>query len=429
MMNYNTMIVLLGTGLLGVASGIIGSYAVLRRRALMGDALAHAALPGICVAYLVLGERNFGAMLLGALVSGSVGVLIISLLRHATRIKEDAAIGMVLSVSFGLGIVLLRNIQNQPSGNRAGLNAYIYGKAASMVRADVAMILAVCALVLIVSSLLYKEFKLLSFDRAFAATQGWPTLTLDIIMMGLLVTVTVVGLPAVGVVMMAAMLIIPGASARFWTERLGVMLLLAAGFGLLTGVVGTWASAVYSRLPAGPMIVLVGSACFGLSMLFAPRRGLIARMIRHLVLRRRTARQNLLRTMYELAERAPTADQSCTVHQLTARRAWSPRFARRLLNRCTRKGLVVRTAPDRFTLTPEGRRAAAEVVRSHRLWEMFLITEANIPADHVDRDADFIEHVLGPDIVEQLETLLRDQNRLPEEDGTIESPHEIPAPG
>jgi len=439
-MDYNTLIVLSGTGLLGIASGVIGSYAVLRRRALMGDALAHASLPGICVAYLILGERNLPAMLFGALIAGSVGVLIITLLRHTTRIKEDAAIGMVLSVSFGLGMVLLRNIQNQPSGNRAGLNAYIYGKAASMVRSDVEMISAVCAVVLIVSCLLYKEFKLLSFDRAFAATQGWPTLALDIVMMGLLVTVTVVGLPAVGVVMMAAMLIIPGASARFWTERLGVMLLLAAVFGLMTGVVGTWASAANAALTAGPVIVLVGTAGFVISMLFAPGRGIVARAARYLALRRRTARENVLRTLYELAEQAQpivpsdqpptgmTATSPCTIEQLTRLRAWTPAHAHRLLNRCIRDGLVRPAPPDRFTLTPKGLAAAAAVVRKHRLWEMFLIHEANIAADHVDRDADSIEHVLGPETLAHLERLLRQEKRLPEKRDTIASTHDIPNP-
>ncbi|NOT00986.1 MAG: iron chelate uptake ABC transporter family permease subunit [Phycisphaerales bacterium] len=430
MIPFNTMVVLCGTGLLGVVSGIIGSFAVLRRRALMGDALAHAALPGICLAFLILGERHLPALLLGALITGTVGVLVVTTLRHATRIKEDAAIGIVLSVFFGAGVVLLRVIQNMPSGNRAGLDHYIYGKAAGMVVQDVQWIGGVCLVVILAAVLLYKEFTLLSFDTAFAATLGWPTLRLDIVMMGLLVIVTVVGLPAVGVVMMAAMLIIPGASARFWTERLHVMLILAAVFGGLTGIVGTWLSATFSRLPAGPVIVLVAAAIFVVSMTFAPRRGILARTLSHVNLRRRTARQNLLRTMYELVERDLDARPAVTPAALTRLRAWTEPHARRLLAAGARVGLIERTSDGHFRLTDRGLLEAVGVVRTHRLWEMFLIEQAHIATDHVDRDADSIEHVLGADIIRDLEDRLVQLGRWPH--GTARpprSPHEIAVDG
>lgn len=427
-MLYNTLIVLVGTGLLGLVSGVIGSFAVLRRQALMGDALAHAALPGICLAFLVVGERNFVALVLGAVVTGTMGVLFVSLLRHATRVKEDAAIGMVLSVSFGGGIVLLRLIQNMPGGNRAGLESYIYGKAAGMVMQDVQLIMGVCVVVIASAVLLYKEFKLLSFDRAFAATQGWPTLRLDIAMMALLVIVTVVGLPAVGVVMMAAMLIIPGASARFWTHRLGVMLILAAVFGTMTGVVGTLFSAEYSRLPAGPVIVLVGTTIFLVSMLLAPGRGIAARVISRVRLERKTARQNLLRTLYELSEPEPSARPPCDATDLTKRRAWSVRQALKMLRSATRAGLVESAGTERYRLTPRGLAEAANVVRAHRLWEIYLIDQAHIAADRVDRDADSIEHVLGTDMVERLEQRLVELGRRPVEAGVPPpSPHKVAA--
>src|SRR5262245_5145817 len=202
--------VLLGTSLLGLSSGVIGSFAVLRRRALLSDALAHAALPGICVAFLLSGHRSFLALLTGAFLSGLLGVGVISVLRRHTRTKEDAAIGIVLSVFFGLGIALSRIIQNQPlreGGSRAGLDNFIFGKTAGMLVEDVYVILALLAFLLLVVTLLYKEFKLVSFDPEFAAVQGWPTLWLDLALMGLLALTAVVGLPAVGVVLMAALLI------------------------------------------------------------------------------------------------------------------------------------------------------------------------------------------------------------------------------
>jgi manganese/zinc/iron transport system permease protein len=280
MIPYNTLVVLVGVGLLGTAAGLVGTFATLRRRALVGDALAHAALPGLCVAFLVIGERWLPGLLLGALLSGLLGVGVIAFLRRFTRIKEDAAIGIVLSVFFGLGIVLSQMIQKQTTtGSKAGLDSYILGKTAGIVLADVQLIAGVSLLALLTLLLLYKEAKLLIFDPDFARVQGWPVVLIDFILMGLLAVVVVIGLPAVGVVLMAALLILPGSAARFWSERFGVVLTLAALFGLAMGVVGALLSAAAENLPTGPVIVLVGATIFLVSALFAPRRGLVARLI------------------------------------------------------------------------------------------------------------------------------------------------------
>ena len=277
--HYNTLIVLLGTGLLGANAGLVGSFAVLRRRALTGDALAHAALPGLCVAFLIAGQRSLPAMLAGALVSGVMGVGVISGLRRWTRVKEDAAIGVVLSVFFGAGIVMSRIIQNTPGvGNKAGLDSYILGKTAGIIRQDVMLIGGVSLVSLVMIGLLYKEYKITVFDPGFTQVQGWPVVWLDLSLMGLIALAVVFGLPMVGVVLMAALLILPGAAARFWTDRLGPMLALAAGFGLVIGLSGTAISARYAGMPAGPIIVLSGSGVFLLSMLLAPRRGLLGRV-------------------------------------------------------------------------------------------------------------------------------------------------------
>ena len=239
-LSYNTLLILAGSGLLGLVSGVVGAFAVLRRRALMGDALAHAALPGLCTAYLLYGQRSFFIFLIGAMVSGILGVLCVSWLRYKTRIKEDAAIGIVLSVFFGIGIVLSRIIQDQPTGQKAGLDSYLLGQTAGMVMQDLISIIVVAGITLMVLLLFYKEFKILSFDRDFAAVQGWPVVFLDLAMMALLVITTVIGLPAVGVVLIAALLITPGVSARFWTERLDVLLILAGLFGLAMGLLRWW---------------------------------------------------------------------------------------------------------------------------------------------------------------------------------------------
>jgi manganese/zinc/iron transport system permease protein len=446
---YNTLVVVAGTALLGIVSGIIGSLAVLRGRALLGDAVAHAALPGICGMFLLTGVRSLPLFLLGALLSGWVGIAVITILRQGTRIKDDAAIGIVLSVFFGLGIALSRIAQNAGTGNKAGLDTYIYGKAAGMLFQDVLTITAVAAGVLLVMVLLYKEFTLLSFDREFAGVQGWPVARLDSLLMGMLVLTAVIGLPAVGVLLMAAMLILPGAAARFWTDRLSVLLWLAGAFGGAAGVAGSLISAHYARLPAGPVIVLCGACVFGVSLLAAPRRGVVSRAIHHLRMRRRVAWQNFLRRMFELAELSPEELPVFTPADLvrrasarghsTGRAAMLHRgagggraaeggagdtarppgdgpaqhAARRLLRRAERLGLVDSTGEHAYRMTTTGVQTAAEQVRRHRLWEMFLIHEAQIAADHVDRDADEFEHILPVDLQQRLERLLVAAGRWP----------------
>jgi manganese/zinc/iron transport system permease protein len=293
---YNTRVVLEGAGLLGASAGVIGTFAVLRRRALVGDALAHASLPGLCLAFLVVGERDLFAMLTGALISGILGIAIIALLRRWTKIKEDAAVGTVLGVFFGAGIVLSSIIQRRPGGSRAGLESFILGKTAGMSSDDVHLVAILALGTLLLVLILYKEFTLIAFDPAFGVVQGWPLVSLDLVLMGLIAVAVVIGLPAVGVVMMAAVLIMPAAAARFWTERLSRLLALSALMGLGMGVGGASLSAWHNQIPAGPAVILTGTALFGLSAIFAPRRGLLRRAF---VRRRRGARLDLSESIPE----------------------------------------------------------------------------------------------------------------------------------
>lgn len=437
-MSYLTLIVVLGTSLLGSVAGVLGSFAVLRRRALMGDLLAHAALPGLCLAFLVLGSRQFAGMLVGALATGLLGVATITFILRWTRTKDDAVLGIVLSTFFGAGVVLSSIIQNMAGGgSKAGLETYIYGQAAGMVRNDLLLMAAASLVALVVLMLLYKEFKLLSFDPGFARAQGWPTLILDLTLMGLLAVITVIGLPAVGVVLMAAMLIVPGAAARFWTNHLGRVLLLAAVIGALMGTTGTLLSAGVlhpwlgfhlfgvqtTGLPTGPVIVLCGTAMFLFSVLFAPRRGAVARAWSGLRLRLRTAEENLLRTLYERGEARRSHLVGVSLDELLRYRAWGRFGARWLIGWAALRGRVRRT-PDGVQLTARGLAEAQHLVRIHRLWELFLIEGARIAPDHVDRDADSIEHLLTPQLVEKLEARLAAQDaRLV--DATIRSPHAV----
>lgn len=417
----NTPIVLMGTTVLGVAGGMVGTFLLLRKRALMGDVVSHASLPGIIIAFILLEAWRKGSgkstifLLLGALVSGLLAMLAVVVIRRFPRIKEDAAMAIVLSVFFGLGAALLSVVQNMQTGTEAGLPQYIYGFTALIVEADVWLIGGACLIALAVCGLLLKEFSLIAFDEEFAAAQGWPVHKLDVVLMALVVGVTIVGLQAVGLLLVVAMLIIPAAAARFWTDHLPTMTLTAAALGGVSAAAGTLVSAA-SNVPAGPIIVLVAAGFFLVSLLLGQRRGLVRRIISDARLRRRVARQHVLRAIYESIETSASsspakglAKMEFAPSQLQVARGWTANELTRLLRQLDHDGLVEPKSDRQWRLTPEGAEAAARVVRNHRLWELYLIHYADVAATHVDRDADQIEHVLRPELVRELEELLSQQ--------------------
>lgn len=417
--DYNTRVVLLGTTLLGVAAGVVGNFTLLRKRALMGDALSHATLPGVCLAFMLTtlagGDgKSLPVLLAGAAVSGVLGLATIMFIRNATRLKEDAALGIVLSVFFGAGIAALGVAQQMKAGHSAGLESFIYGKAASMGVVDAQLIGIAGLISTVICILLFKELKLLCFDEAFAGSRGYPVVLLDAVLMVLVVTVTLVGLQAVGLILMVAMLVIPAASARFWTERIGVMAAIAAVVGALSALLGAGLSAVFPRLPSGPMIVLVATAGFLFSMFFGPARGVIVRTVRQWQVEAKIQRHHLLRAIYELLEARGTArevqanSESPAVHvsDLLSMRSWGPRELDSCLHRSQSQGLVTRDNPGQVRLTPQGFTDAEKLTYDHRLWELFLTRYADVAPAQVDRAADDIEHVLDADMIAELESLL-----------------------
>lgn len=411
--NYNTRTVVLGTTALGVAAGVVGAFALLRKRALLGDALAHATYPGIGAAFMISAAmggtgKNLPLLLLGATVAGLLGVALITLINRFTRLKEDAALGIVLSVFFGFGVVLDSLIQKMNTGSAAGLGSFIYGKTASMIASEAWTMLVAAIAMTAIAAVLFKELKLLCFDRDFAATQGWPVHFLDFCLMVLVTAVTVLGLQAVGLILVIALLIIPASAARFWTERLSRMVVISAVIGGISGYVGATVSAMLADLPAGAIIVLTAAALFLLSMFFGTERGVFHRTAEHRRMTRRVTLQHLLRAMYELTEPDAAAGERTlvTFEDLHTRRSWSGPALRLLLARAQRKGLLIERARGRYQLTDLGLKEARRMVRNHRLWELYLITHADVATNHADRDADTIEHVLGQEMVESLEAIL-----------------------
>lgn len=405
MLDYNTAVVLVGVTALAVTSGVVGTFLVLRRRALAGDALAHASLPGLVGAFLLFERRELYLLLSGALVSALLGIGVIAALRRYTRIKEDAAIGIVLSVFFGAGIVLSRLAQNRTTaGSKAGLDSFLLGKTAGMIYQDAFIIVILSLVTLGIVCLLFKELKLVTFDPGFAIAQGWPTLGLDLMILSLVAVNVMIGLPAVGVVLVAALLILPAVSARFWTERLDTMILLAAGFGAIIGITGTFLSASFDRFPAGPVIILTGSFVLGISMLAAPRRGLVVQFITEYRFRREVECRALLEEIYEFAEQSSWPTKEQVLHRTGERAA---------LRRLIHQGLVREIEDNRLELTTPGMRRAESVVLGSRLWKMFLDTHPDLAGSLVDLSHESVDAILPPDTVKELNELVRLQGRWP----------------
>ena len=397
--------VLLGSSLLGVTGGVVGTFAVLRRQSLLGDALAHAALPGVCIAFLFTGAKSPWTLFAGALVAGISGALFILLIVRGSKVKEDSAIGIVLSVFFGVGIVLLTYIQRLPGGHQSGLNTYLFGQAATLLAGDIVIMAVIASVVLLFVFMFFKEFKLLAFDRDFGASLGFPMRRVEVLLTGLLVVVVVIGLQTVGVVLMVATLVTPAAAARQWTRGLGSMLIVSAFIGAVSGAFGAVASSVVERLPTGPTIVLVSSTVLALSLLLAPERGLLWSSLRAGRLQGRIRRENLLSDLFRFGERQNNLEAWVSRQELQLARGQGHRELRSLLGQLERVGLLESSGPE-WRLTPAGLRKANSVVRKHRLWEVYLTRRLDLPSDHVHRDAEAMEHALTDEAVRELESLL-----------------------
>ena len=351
--NYTLRTVGLGAAFLGIVNGVLGSFAVLRKQSLLGDAISHAALPGIALAFLLTGSKATIVLLLGAAATGWVGTLLVMNIVKNTRVKYDSALGLVLSVFFGFGLVLLTYIQRMPVASQAGLDTFLFGQAATLLARDVATIGILGAAVLLIVLAVWKEFKLLCFDPDFALSLGFPVRGLDVLLITLLVTSIVIGLQTVGVVLMSAMVVAPAAAARQWTDRLGAMVAISAFFGALAGVGGALVSSLAARLPAGPTIVLCLTAIVIVSLLAAPNRGVVWKWARERVNRNLLQTEAVLADLYVLAMRHEDFGHG---HPISVLRTMSAGHGGvdRSLAVLRERGLVRVAADGTWSLTPLG---------------------------------------------------------------------------
>ncbi|HEX7003033.1 MAG TPA: metal ABC transporter permease [Trueperaceae bacterium] len=362
--DYTIQNVMAGAALLGLSSGALGVFAVLRQQSLLGDALSHATLPGVALGFMVAGTRNLESITAGALLTGAAAALLVLVLTRRSRLKTDAALGAALSIFFALGVVLLTRIQQTGNASQAGLDSFLFGQAAAILRSDLWLMGGLTLLALLLLAAFWKEFKLVTFDASFAGSLGLPVVLLETSLTLLIALAIVIGLQLVGVVLMAAMIVAPAAAARQWSRRLEQMVVLSALIGAFGGVTGAVVSATGPNLATGPLIVLAITVVVLLSLLFAPRRGLL-----WAELERRTYQRSLLenRVLLSLSRVAQEHDDPGYAAEQGMLDAFHGRPTGASLGSLERRGLVNRVEhmPEEgahWELTDSGRREASRVV-------------------------------------------------------------------
>lgn len=401
--DYTLTTVAVGGAILGVISGALGSFAVLRQESLLGDALSHAALPGVAIAFLLVG-RELGALLVGAAVASWLAVFFVQAVTQTTRLKRDATMGIALAAFFALGIVLMTYIQGRPDASQAGLDTFIFGQAAAIVRRDIELISAVGLIALIALALLWKEFKLITFDAEFARANGFPVTALEIALSTLIVVAIVLGLQLAGVILMVGLLIAPAVAARQWTHHLEEMVVLSASFGGVAGAVGAIISGIDADLPTGPLIIIVAFGIVFISICLAPERGIIWRWRKQWRDRYRFSARLVLRDIYTYAQQHQNPSYPVPEGVLLALRG---RMARVGLQELARTGYLRPSGNGCWSLTESGRILAADDAHNMALWAVYrrYSDELALPTIAEDYNED-IQTLLPTNIINQLENIL-----------------------
>jgi manganese/zinc/iron transport system permease protein len=364
--DYTLRTVALGAATLGIVGGGLGAYAVLRGQSLLGDAISHAALPGIALAFLITGSKAPLPLMLGAAATGVGATLLIIGVTNTTRVPYDSALALALSAFFGVGLVLLTYLQQHAGAAQAGLDSFLFGQAAALVEHDVVVMAVLGGIALLAMLLFWKEFKLLAFDPDFGRSLGLPIRMLDVVLTTLLVVAIVIGLQTVGVVLMSAVIVAPAAAARQWTDRLGVMVALAAAFGALSGVSGAVMSGMTANLPTGPTIVLCMGAIVVVSLLLAPNRGLLWQWWRRRRTSRRLRQERVLCSLHTLAAKHGEGDRAHEAATLDAMVS-GPTRTEYVLRQLADQGLVAETSDGRWYLTDDGLKEARRLADERNL--------------------------------------------------------------
>lgn len=392
----------IGCVLIGLCCGLLGTFIVVRRMALVGDMLSHAILPGIVLGFLWVGQKDPVTLMIGAVLAGLLGSALVTGLKRTTTLKDDTNLGIVLGGFYALGVFIMSMIQRAQFGDQSGIKEILLGSAAAIRTSDIHLIFVITLISLGLIVALFKELKVSSFDPGFAITIGIPERAIHYLLMGLLSFAVVISVQAVGVVLVTAMLIIPAATASLMSNRLEVMIVLASVFGAVAATGGAYFANLRTGLPSGALMILTGAFGFAVAFIFTPNRGLLPKYLRRRHQAARIQRENTLKAIFHLLEAAGFESDRVTFADLTAKRQRNESEVRREFNNLAKHGLVELNGVS-LRLTEAGLHRAKEIVRNHRLWELYLTHSADIAADHVHDDAEKIEHILGENVVALLE--------------------------
>ncbi|KEO71734.1 metal ABC transporter permease [Anditalea andensis] len=416
----NIVLVVAGISLLSISAAMVGTFTFLDKKALVGDAISHAVLPGVCMAFMFAGNKNPYWIVLGAFTTGAISTYCISYISTTTKLKEDTVIAAVLSIFFGVGILLLTQLQQTGNAALSGLDHFLFGNAIAIVWEDLIVYGFIASFVIIILLVFYKEFKLIIFNAHFAESVGMPVRILRFVFNSLLVLAVVTGIQAIGVVLMAALLITPAAAARFWTNKLHVMLLLAVTFALFSGVAGAYISYVIPKMPTGPWVVMVISFLAFISFFFAKKKGMVSRWYSQRKYQKKIHMDHILKTLFLHWEKK---QQGMTQGELINQFQGKASTTRQYINHLINKDHLSATE-HYITLTPSGFTEAKRIVRLHRLWEVYLSKYLNLAPDHVHDMAEKMEHLLTPDLEAQLEASL-DYPATDPHQSTIPRDHDV----
>lgn len=389
-----------------VACGLVGCFLVLRRMALLGDAISHAILPGLALAFILTGTRSPLAMLAGALVVGVLTAVLSAGLNRFGKVSEDSALGVVFTTLFAVGVLMItfaaRDVDLDPGCVLYGLIEFAPFDTVSLAGLALPRAFITLGAILLVNALLiaifYKELKLVCFDPALATTLGLSAAAVHYGLMTLVAATTVASFEAVGSILVIAMLVAPGATAHLLTDRLRAMLGLSAVLAAISAILG-YAGAVMLNTSVAGMIATVALGVFLLAVVFSPSQGLLAKAWRQFRLGQRIIREDLLGLLYRLHESA-SSDPVHPPNLLT--RVHAPRLGGRILRQLRAQGLVQHDPRAGLSLTPRGLEEARSVVRGHRLWETYLATAVGKDPARVHRPAHATEHFLSPTLQDKL---------------------------
>jgi manganese/zinc/iron transport system permease protein len=394
--------VVIGIILLGIGSAYVGTYSFLDKKALLGDAISHAVLPGICLGFILAGEKNPIYIVTGAFLSGALATFLTSWLKSKTRLSDDAIIASILSIFFGFGVVLLTVIQKSGNPEMAGLNQFIFGNAIAILEEDLYIYGGLAILIILTLTSFRKEFSMLVFNADFGKSIGYPMGAIRLIFNVLMILAVVIGIQAIGVVLMAALLITPGAAARFWTDKLGNLLLIAGTFSAVSGIIGTYVSFIIPQMPTGPWVVVCLSLLALISFLFAPKKGVLSRFIARKFYLKKTHQDHLLKLIYHGIE---SGQNTFAIEEIYQSFPYRKRETRNTIDELIKTNLL--TINQGFIdFTAKGKSEAKRIVRLHRLWELYLNEYMNIAPDHVHDSAEKLEHILTPELEALLESRL-----------------------